>query len=202
MATTRGPLTISITVMGEIPEGQALRRDAAHPDDDIWLSGTLGDAKLALAGYLKEQTLSDADLRHSSSRLHGPTPRVQLGMALRGIAHAAIDISDGLTGDLGHILKRSQVGATLWCDALPIGEVLATRDKRLQYEFALAGGDDYELCFTAPRDSRAEVMAAARRAATPVTRIGFTESKPGLRFVDQHNTPLTFSLKSFDHFQS
>jgi len=200
--TTKGPLNICITILGEVPTGQALRRDAAKPGDDIWVSGNVGDARLALAGYLNQHILSDSDLEQSAKRLHAPTPRIALGMALRKLAHAAIDLSDGLTGDLGHILERSNVGATIWCDALPFGPVLAGQERSLQYDFALAGGDDYELCFTAPRESRVGVLNAAKVAATPVTRIGYIEALPGLRLVDINNNPLNFTFKSFDHFQS
>ncbi|TFW15390.1 thiamine-phosphate kinase, partial [Duganella callida] len=150
--TTRGPLNICITVFGEVRPGQALRRSAARPGDDIWISGTLGDARLALAGYRKELSLDAAALQAAGARMHTPVPRVELGMALaeQGLAHAAIDISDGLVGDIGHILKLSQVGATLNIDALPAGDVLATRDAALRRAYTAAGGDDYELCFTAP----------------------------------------------------
>jgi thiamine-monophosphate kinase len=113
-----------------------------------------------------------------------------------------IDVSDGLIGDLGHILHASSVGATLWCDALPVGAVLTKQNQAVQYEFALSGGDDYELCFTAPRSKRDAVLEAAQLAATPVTRIGYIESHIGMRLVDKNNHPLTFSFQSFDHFQS
>jgi thiamine-monophosphate kinase len=200
--TTKGPLNICITVFGDIPPGLALRRDAAVSGDDIWVSGTLGDARLALAGYLNQHTLSESDLLQAAFRLHRPTPRIKLGMALRGIAHAAIDLSDGLVGDLSHILKRSGLGATLWCDAIPMGDILHTQSKALQYEFTLSGGDDYELCFTAPRANRHAILRAAELAQTPVTRIGYMESESGLRLVDADNNLLTYSFKSFDHFQS
>jgi len=200
--TTRGPLNICITVIGEIPAGLALRRDAAQPGDDIWVSGTLGDAKLALSAYLGQQILSGPDQQQSALRLHTPIPRIALGQALREIAHAAIDISDGLCGDLGHILSRSGLGATLWCDCLPVGDVLRKKDKTLQYEFSLAGGDDYELCFTAPAANRAAIQNAGLLAATSVTRVGVVESDPGLRLVDKDNLPLTVSLLPFDHFKS
>lgn len=200
--TTRGPLNICITVFGEIPQGRALRRDAAVAGDDIWVSGTLGDAKLALSGFLKQVNLSESDLNQSAVRLHEPLPRIALGMALRTIAHAAIDISDGLIGDLGHVLEKSRLGATLWCDALPFGDVLRKQSQTIQYEFALAGGDDYELCFTASPANRSAILVAAQLADTPVTRIGVMESEPGLRFIDSHKVPLRFSLQAFDHFQS
>lgn len=201
--TTKGPLNVCITVIGEIPIGQALRRDAAKEGDDIWVSGTLGDARLALAGYLKQQNLSREHQQQAALRMHMPTPRIALGLALRGIAHAAIDVSDGLMGDLSHILERSNAGATLWCDALPAGPVLAQYNMELQREFALAGGDDYELCFTASGDQRQAVIAAAKQAKTEVTRIGFIEKKKGLpriHLIDANNHPVNLSIHSFDHF--
>jgi len=202
--TTKGPLNICITVFGELRPGQALRRNAALADDDIWISGTLGDARLALAGYRLEQSMDAASLLAAAVRMHTPTPRVALGMLLaeQGIAHAAIDISDGLVGDLGHILKQSRLGATLDVDALPAGAVLATRETDLRRAFAAAGGDDYELCFTAPASARAAVLAAAASVATPVTRVGRIEAAPGLRLVDAAGAPLELQLHSFDHFTS
>lgn len=200
--TTRGPLTICITVFGQTAPGGALRRDAAQPGDDIWVSGTLGDARLALAAYRDELALDAATLDVAAQRMHAPTPRVALGMALRGIAHAAIDVSDGLAGDLGHVLQRSRVGACVAVDALPVGPALAQQPQDLQRRFALAGGDDYELCFTAPADRRAEVEAAGHNAATPVTRIGRIEAAAGLRLVDAAGAPLAMQARSFDHFAS
>lgn len=200
--TTKGPLNICITIFGEVSPGGALRRDAAQPGDDIWVSGSLGDARLALAGYKNEFTLPPAILDEAASRMHAPAPRVALGLALRGIAHAAIDISDGLVGDLGHILKRSQVGATLFVDDLPIGSVLSGQERQLQRQFALAGGDDYELCFTAPADRRNDVLAAAQSATTPVARVGRIEAAPGLRLLDSAGAPIKLQLTSFDHFTS
>ena len=200
--TTKGPLTISITVIGDVPTGQALRRDAAQAGDDIWVSGSLGDARLALESFLQPHTLSADEQTQAALRLHQPTPRVALGLALRGIAHAAIDISDGLLGDLGHILSRSQLGATVWCDALPLGAILAQQPQQLRRAYALAGGDDYELCFTAPVHQRAAVVAAAQTALTQVTRIGFTEAQSGVRLLNGSNQPLNLSLNSFDHFTS
>lgn len=198
--TTKGPLNVCITVFGEIPNGQALRRDAAKEGDDIWVSGTLGEAKLALAGYLNQLTLSEAHQQQSALSLHMPTPRIGLGLALRGIAHAAIDVSDGLMGDLGHILKCANLGATLWCDTLPVGPCLKHQKKTVQREYALAGGDDYELCFTAPINKRDAILSAAQQTRTKVTRIGYTQTKEGLRIVDADNVPLTLSIHSFDHF--
>ena len=200
--TTKGPLNICITVFGELAPGQALRRSAAVAGDDIWVSGTLGDARLALAGYRREQALSLADLATAGARMHTPTPRVALGCALAeaGLAHAAIDISDGLVGDLGHILKASQVGATIDVDALPAGPVLARQNMQLRRRYTAAGGDDYELCFTAPASSRDAIAALAASCATPVTRVGSIEAKAGLRLVDAAGQPLDLQLSSFDHF--
>jgi thiamine-monophosphate kinase len=201
--TTKGPLTITITAFGEVPPHRALRRDAAKAGDDIWISGDLGDARLALAGYRAEIVLDSAAIEAAAVRLHEPVPRIGLGAALRGIAHAAIDISDGLAGDLGHILKRSSVGATLNVDALPAGPTLAAHQPlELRRRFTLSGGDDYELCFTAPQSARDAVMTAAHAANTPVTRVGVIESAPGLRLVGAGGAPLPLPLASFDHFLS
>ncbi|MFZ6850138.1 thiamine-phosphate kinase [Undibacterium sp. RuRC25W] len=200
--TTKGPLNICITIFGEQPLATALRRDAAKVGDDIWISGTLGDARLALAGYWRELELSPDDHARAAKRMHLPTPRVALGMALRGIAHAALDISDGLVGDLGHILERSHVGATLAIDELPAGPVLQQFPIALRRQFTLAGGDDYELCFTAPSDRRADVIAAAASANTVITRVGRIDTDPGLRFLDGLGNHVNLSLQSFDHFNT
>lgn len=200
--TTKGPLNVCITVFGEVPPQQALRRDAARAGDDIWVSGALGDARLALAALRREIELDAAALNEAARRLHAPTPRVALGLALRGIAHAAIDVSDGLTGDLGHILTASQAGAALNADALPAGPMLMRRDAELRRRFALAGGDDYELCFTAPASKRDAVLAAANAADTAVARIGRIEAEPGLRLFDAQGRALALQLQSFDHFST
>jgi thiamine-monophosphate kinase len=200
--TTKGPLTICITIFGQIAPGEALRRDAARAGDDIWVSGTLGEARLALAGYRHELELSEAELAQAGRRMHLPTPRVALGRALarEGLAHAALDVSDGLIGDLGHILAASRVGATLDADALPAGPALARQPPQLRRRFTLAGGDDYELCFTAPAASRDAILAAGLRCATAVTRVGRIEAEPGLRIVDAAGAPLELGLRGWDHF--
>lgn len=200
--TTKGPLNICITVYGEIEPGKALRRDAAQVGDDLWISGTLGDARLALAGYWKEHALSEAQHQQAAQRMHRPSPRVELGCALAGIAHAALDISDGLIGDLGHILKRSHVGARIMVDELPAGPVLAQQSLALRREFCLAGGDDYELCFTAAAHDREKILEIAQSCNTPVTRIGAIEAETGLRLYDNENQMLSLQLASFDHFKS
>jgi thiamine-monophosphate kinase len=200
--TTRGPLAICITVFGEIAPGHALRRDAARAGHDIWISGTLGDARLALAGYWKELALDGEQLALAAPRMHQPTPRVELGRALAvvPIAHAALDISDGLIGDLGHILDASRVGATLDVDALPAGPALAGQPLALRRRFTLAGGDDYELCFTAPASQREAVIATAASAGTPVTRVGSIDAEPGLRLVDAAGKALEMDVQGWDHF--
>jgi thiamine-monophosphate kinase len=200
--TTRGPLNICITVFGSVPIDHALRRDGAHANDDVWVSGSLGEARLGLevlTGHLK---LSADDTAVALQRLHRPIPRVSLGLALRGIASAAIDISDGLTGDLGHILDRSALGATIEADLLPIGSALRSQDQKIQYEFALNGGDDYELCFCAPLSQRDRVIATAQQVGVAVTRIGQTTEIPGLRVLDRAGKSLHLRSQSFDHFST
>ena len=202
--TTKGPLTICITVFGQLLPGQALRRGAAQAGDDVWISGTLGDARLALAAYRGEVALAADVLALAAPRMHAPTPRVELGtsLATAGLAHAAIDISDGLVGDLRHILAASGVGATLDVDALPPGPALVTQPTELRRRFTLAGGDDYELCFTAPASARAAILALADSVTTPVTRVGVIEATPGLRLTDASGAALDLQLASFDHFSA
>lgn len=208
--TTQGPLNICITVFGEVPAGQALLRSGAQAGDDLYVSGNLGDARLALEALLGHITLPADALAQARQRLECPSPRVALGTALRGIATSALDVSDGLLGDLGHILQASGVGAdidlakatkliansALWSSANPLF------DQKLLQQCTLAGGDDYELCFTAPVHARAAVQAAATAAHTPVHRIGCTTASPGLRVLGAHGQPLAQDWKSFDHFKA
>lgn len=198
--TTRGPLNICVTIFGEVKTGQALRRDKAQVGDDVWVSGTLGDARLALAGMRNEIALDSVTLAAAATRLHVPSPRIALGLALSGIAHAAIDVSDGLMGDLTHILERSGFGATLDVDALPAGAMLLGQPLEIRRQFTLAGGDDYELCFTAPAALRAAILDAGNVAGTPVTRIGMIDRLQGLRLIDSRGNPYISSSASFDHF--
>ncbi|WP_223851373.1 thiamine-phosphate kinase [Cupriavidus pauculus] len=200
--TTRGPLTLSITVFGDVPPRQALRRDAARPGDDIWISGTLGDARLALGDFRGEWLLPEPDFTAVRPRMDTPTPRVALGLALRGVAHAALDISDGLVGDLGHILDRSAVGAWLDVDALPRSDILANQPVDCQRLCTLTGGDDYELCFTAPADARETLAGIATRLGLPLTRVGAITPEAGLRLVDRDGNPCRFDGAGFDHFAS
>ena len=201
--TTRGPLNICITVFGEVPQGQALLRSGARDGDDIYASGTLGEARLALEAFRGSLSLPADAFELARARMEQPTPRVALGQALRGIATAAVDVSDGLLGDLGHILRRSGVGARIDTTAagrLMLESCAAAVDADLALEYALAGGDDYELVFTAPAASRDAVEAAAQRTGTRVTRIGGIEAGAGLRLVDGRGEPLQRRFGSFDHF--
>jgi thiamine-monophosphate kinase len=200
--TTAGPLHIGITVMGEVPPGQALRRNGARPGDELWVSGRLGDARLALEAFRGVASLrGDAfeDVRRAMER---PQPRVALGVALRGVASAAIDLSDGLVGDLGHILRASGVGATLRLADIPHGPHVAACTEGQRRTCLLAGGDDYELLFAAPASARAQVRDAGERAGVPVTCIGTLDAAAGLRVVDAHGAPVALAERAFDHFLS
>ncbi|WP_431108805.1 thiamine-phosphate kinase [Variovorax paradoxus] len=201
--TTRGPLNICITVFGEVPAGAALLRSGARAGDDIWVSGTLGDARLALEVFRGSLALPADVFAQARMRMEQPTPRVALGQALRGTASAAVDVSDGLVGDLGHILASSRVGATLDADAAT-STVAAASTPGLSIEAlrtcALSGGDDYELVFTAAPSARAAVEQAGKESFTRVTRIGRIDAEAGLRIVDASGSPIAQRFGSFDHF--
>lgn len=214
--TTAGPLNLCITVFGELPAGQALRRDGARAGDALWIShpvgGGIGDARLALEVFRGTQALPGEAFARVRQAMELPQPRVALGRALRGLATAAIDVSDGLAGDLGHILRRSGVAACIDVDTLPLSPDLARLPLALQREYALAGGDDYELLFTAPAEADGAVRAAAEAAnaalpggpAVAVRRIGrigeADPAAPALRLVDGAGRPLAMALRGFDHF--
>jgi thiamine-monophosphate kinase len=201
--TTRGPRTISITVMGEIPAGLALRRDGAQAGDDIWLSGASGDAALGLAQMEGRVRLADAALAHCLQRLHAPTPRVALGIALRGVASSAIDVSDGLVADIGHIGERSGLAIELRFADLPRSAALASCEEgHLAQECLLTGGDDYELAFTAAAGSRARLEALATELGLPLTRIGRVRAGESGRVtvIDAAGKTMTLEKKGFDHF--
>jgi thiamine-monophosphate kinase len=200
--TTRGPLAVCITVFGELPAGSALLRSGARPGDELYASGTLGDARLALEVFRGRVSLDEASFRQVRQAMEMPTPRVGLGQALRGVATSAIDLSDGLVGDLGHILGRSGVGAVVDVDALPRSAVLSAQPLALQRECLLAGGDDYELVFTAPPGRRDAVVAAARGAGVAATRIGRIEAGDTLRLVDRSGAEVASDHRSFDHFRA
>lgn len=199
--TTRGPLTLNVTIMGEVPTGAALKRSGAKVGDDIWVSGTLGDAAFALAILQQRLHATDDDLSLTRKALEQPEPRVSLGLKLRGIAHSAIDISDGLLADLGHILKASSVGADIHFDSIPRSSTVShhLHEKPLQ-AMILAGGDDYELCFTTPSDQRAEIEKLALKLGVPLTKVGQISAETGLRVWGSNGQELDIKETGFDHF--
>ena len=206
--TTRGPLNICITVFGEVPAGQALLRSGARVGDDLWVSGTLGDARLALEMFRGTLEVPAEVFAAARLRMEAPTPRVALGTALRGIATSAVDISDGLLGDLAHVLRASGVGAvvdtSVAIDLIANGRSgspaagLFSVEKQL--ELVLAGGDDYELAFTAPAAAADRVRAAGAASATPVTRIGSVVAGSGVQLQDGAGAAVGGRFASFDHF--
>ncbi|MEN5158388.1 thiamine-phosphate kinase [Achromobacter spanius] len=200
--TTRSAhdLAISVTVFGSVPPGQALRRDGARSGDDIWVSGDLGAADVAYRLLDGQYPANAALLAATRGALEWPEPQVGLGMALRGIANAAIDLSDGLVQDLGHILAASRVGAQLRFADLPMASALAGLDAAPLQRALLGGGDVYQLCFTAPPSRRDAVLAAARAAGTRVTRVGEILPQPGIAVLDSHGQALADLPAGFDHF--
>ncbi|PUE12883.1 thiamine-phosphate kinase [Limnohabitans sp. T6-20] len=201
--TTQGPLNIAITVMGEVPAGQAILRSGAQAGDDLYVSGNLGDARLALEAFRGAVSLPQAVFEAARLRMETPTPRIALGQALRGIAHAMADISDGLLGDLGHILKASHVGAEIELSAT--SDLMQTAHlwscpSDLALTCILSGGDDYELVFCAPPSASASVQAAAQASGTRVTRIGRITSTPTLVLLDAQGQTVHSRFSSFDHF--
>ena len=186
--TTRGALAICVTILGEVPAGLALRRGGARPGDDIWVSGELGAAAYAL---------HDAGNAAAARRLHQPEPRVELGERLRGIAHAAIDVSDGFAQDLGHLLERSAAGAVVHYALLPKFPCDAAQ---LQQRCVLAGGDDYELVFAAPQSARREIEALSATLRLALTRVGSIQAgEPKLQLLDALGKPMAAG-RGFDHF--
>jgi thiamine-monophosphate kinase len=202
--TTRGPLTLCVQIMGVVPRGRALRRDGAHVGDDVWVSGTLGDAALAVAAANKAVRLNPADRKRAQRRLDLPVPRVELGVALRGIARSAIDVSDGLVADLGHICERSKLAAEVELERVPASALVAhCPDGRLARNALLAGGDDYELCFTAPAAARGKVEQAARSVRVPVARIGRMTKAAGAGTrvtVTSDGRVIKLARAGYDHF--
>ena len=222
--TTRGPLNLCVTIFGEVPAQQALRRSGAQTGDEIWVSGCLGDAALALAHLQGRIALPDAALAACLPALHQPQPRVALGLALRGIASSAIDISDGLLADLGHILDASQAGAEIEFEVLPVSAVMRAcltppslplsgeescfppdkgglRGVKLLQQCILSGGDDYELCFTVPAARHAELSDIAARLNLPLTRIGEIVAGRGCIVHDAAGNPLNIEIGGYDHFR-
>lgn len=198
--TTRGPLTLSVQIMGEVPLGLAIQRSGAKAGDDIWVSGTVGSAALGLAHLQGKTTLSEPTTTHCLTALTMPTPRVALGLALRGIANSCIDISDGLTADLSHILNASNLGAELVLENIHCDDYLRSHlNERTIQQCILAGGDDYELLFTAPKSQRHHIQQLSQQLQLPLSLIGETTPQPTL-VVKHHQQTLDITKKGFDHF--
>ncbi len=201
--TTRSPagVAISITAMGEVPRGRALLRSGARAGDDLWVSGTLGDGALGLACRRGEAELPEAEARTVFERLERPQPRIALGRALLGIATSAIDVSDGLAGDLGHIMERSGVAAMVEWQRIPRSSALQRLDTATQLRHVFGGGDDYELLFTAPASMRDTVPDAGRAAGIAVTRIGAVHNGSGLSVTGADGRAVDMLARAFDHFR-
>ena len=203
--TTRGPLNLCLTILGEVPAGQAVTRAGARVGDDVYVSGRLGEAAAAVAANAGRTTLDAAALAACRRRLDWPVPRVALGERLRGVATAMLDVSDGLTGDLGHVLAASQVGAMIDLASIPCAPAVAAKlaggERALALSCLLAGGDDYELCFTAPPEGAARLAAIAADVGVPLTRIGVIRTGRGLVVRDEEGAPLTALPGGFDHFR-
>ncbi|QWD85517.1 thiamine-phosphate kinase [Polynucleobacter asymbioticus] len=207
--TTAGPLNICITAFGSIPTEKAIRRSGALEGDDIWVSGTVGDARLTLAALRHEIQLPQEDLASIEGRMHRPTPRLDLGIALRGIANSALDVSDGLLGDLKHILDESGKSAEVFLGRIPKSSILLKQSQAIQNQCAASGGDDYELCFTAPGNQRDAIAKISAELNLPLTQIGsiksMQHSTPEIHIIGNDGKPLNIQeanllLKSFDHF--
>lgn len=203
--TTRGPLTINLTILGEVESGCALRRDGAQGGDDLWVSGELGAAALGLQHLTGMMILDDRDATACLERLETPTPRVALGRALVGVAHACIDLSDGLLADLGHILERSRLGAEVMLASLPVhaalGRCLASEaSAALARHCLLAGGDDYELCFSASPNAAKRVEQIGKNLGLRLTRIGRLHTGKGLTLRDSQGQPIEIDARGYDHF--
>jgi thiamine-monophosphate kinase len=199
--TTRGPLTISVQIMGIVPQHQAITRGGAQVGDDIWVSGPLGSAALALAAMQGHYPLTADALDECSLALHQPQPRTNLGLALRQIAHSAIDISDGLLADLGHILQASRLGADIRFADIPLSPITRQHvaDPAVQ-SMVLAGGDDYELCFTAPSAKREQIATIGKQLGLTMGMIGQTRSQTGIEVYDADDRRLDIQKAGFDHF--
>lgn len=200
--TTRGPLNMTVTIIGEVPAGTAITRGGARAGDDLWISGQPGLAALGLAALRGDTTLTDAGLEHCLAALHRPQPRVALGLALRGLASAMLDVSDGLLGDLGHILERSHAGACVDAASLPLAALLeAGASPQLARRCLLSGGDDYELLFAAPPAQREAITAAGHRVGVALHRIGTLDATRGdLRLREADGRLTAAAATGYDHF--
>jgi thiamine-monophosphate kinase len=200
--TTRGPLVICVQMMGEVASGKALRRSGARLGDALWVSGQVGDAALALACLRGDFELQAQERADAMKRLNQPQPRVALGQGLVGLASSAIDVSDGLVADVGHIAEASGVGAVIEWEAVPLSPAAARfRQHPLVQRAALAGGDDYELVFTAPPHLHTELELLGGRVGLELTRIGRIEAGAGVMVLDRAGKPLALAETGFDHFR-
>lgn len=197
--TTRGPLNLSVTIFGEVPTGRAITRDGARAGDEVWITGQPGRAALGLAHLQQRLTLPEAGARECIAALQRPQPRAAAGLALRGIASAMLDVSDGLAGDLKHILEASNVGADLHTAQLPLADLIALgASQDAARTSCLSGGDDYELLFTAPPARRADIECIAAELQLRMTPIGHLTALPGLRIVEADGS--LGSAGGYDHF--
>ncbi|MBY0577799.1 MAG: thiamine-phosphate kinase [Burkholderiales bacterium] len=200
--TTRGPLAICVQIMGEVEEALALKRSGAMAGDEIWVSGTLGDAALGLAHLQKRIVLDEGDAASCLEALRNPVPRVDLGIRLAGISRCAIDLSDGFCADLGHILERSKVSAIVEADAIPLSEVVEKyRENPVAAHAILAGGDDYELCFTAPVERSEEILALGKSLSMRLTRVGKIAAGAGLTLLDAQGKAIAMEETGYEHFR-
>ena len=199
--TTRGPLTIGIQIMGLVPHGQALKRASARPGDRIYVTGSLGEAALGLRVTQGQLKLPDEFLANVLTRFNRPLPRVSVGLRLRGLASACIDISDGLAADLGHILAASAVGARIHLKRLPLSPAYDVAFEQVGWQAALAGGDDYELCFTIPPAQETAFRIASAQFGVAGSYIGDIEAEPGVRIVDEQGALYAPEQSGFDHFR-
>lgn len=197
-----GPLTIGVTAIGSVPGGGQLTRSGAAAGDDVWVSGTIGDAALALALSDRADRLSAPDYAHLLTRFERPRPRLALGRNLIGLASAAIDVSDGLAADLGHLGRASGIGAVINVESLPLSGAArrCIEKEKLSAEIVLSGGDDYELLFTAPPQLSGAILAAAEKSECAVSRIGNTNAGDSFRFIGKSGEDIDLQTSGWTHF--
>ena len=199
--TIRGSLCVTVEALGEIPRGMALTRSGARPGDTVYVTGTLGDAGLALAARAGDLTIPSKTRTLVEKRLARPEPRIEAGLALRDIASAAIDISDGLCADLGHVLAASKVGATVSATELPLSKSLRESvAMERAWRLALASGDDYELCFTVPPERVSSLKTHMRDADCSYSRVGTVKEGSGLQVLGAHGHDFDVG-PGYRHFQ-
>lgn len=199
--TTHGPLSITIQAMGFVPEGEALTRSGAKLEDAVYVTGNIGDAAAGLKIKQDQLSASEVVAGELVERLEKPSPRVAVGLALRGLASAVIDISDGLSADLEHILTASNVGADISVDDVPLSDALQSLAIDDARQLAVSGGDDYELCFTAPAENQIKIQEKLKALGCRCTRIGTIVSGSGvLRWFDATGNELNWSPTGYEHF--